>query len=108
MALNNLRIDWPGLSNELLGHIRKALGNLASGASEDLELFGREIAQDLVRAMQTGQSSLKDELLVQLRLIAEINRVRLTNEQWATLRAVMDTILRTGSTVLGKVLAVVV
>ena len=70
-------IDWMGLLDELQDSIVKNLKEVGELAAADLNGYGREIAMSLLIAARSGDKKRRKELLHQIEVITEINRIRL-------------------------------
>ena len=77
------RIDWRVVTENLTGSLRNNLVGVVEGAAEDIEEYVNDIAIDMTRVLKAGKSELDSELRAQLRLVAELNRIRIANAQSA-------------------------
>lgn len=75
---------------EVSGIIQTSLKEVLQGSTEDLVNFGNRIAQDIVIAASMRRPALVEELKAQVKLLAEINRLRISQEAQATAVAVID------------------
>lgn len=75
--------NWTQLADDLKVEALSGLDGLIDGAKEDLEAFGKDIANDLIRAVKEKRQDLLSELGHQLEVLAEVNRIRLVNATWA-------------------------
>lgn len=86
MKFNFRDMDFEGLQAEASAALQTALDGLLEGAAADLQQFVIEIGNDMTEAAVTGQTDLIDDLVDQLELVAEQNRIRLSNVAAETLR----------------------
>ncbi len=63
--------------------IRGALSRIAQGGAQDLESYAKAIASDLAGAAGRGEQEASQELLGQLKMLAETQRIRVQEEGWA-------------------------
>lgn len=93
-------MDFEKLRDKVVAILKESFGKVLEGAQEDLDLYAREIATDLIAAAREGREDLVDELVHQTRTLAERNRLRAVHEAWDTAEEV--------ARVAGKTLLVVV
>lgn len=72
-------VDLGKLENEAKEILKAQLDKVLEGAKEDVEEFVKEISKDMIRAIMEGRDDLKQALKDQLKVLAEINRIRITN-----------------------------
>lgn len=78
----------PGLTAGLRG--------VLEGAAEDLQTYVAAISDDLAMVVERQDAEdLGEELLAQLRAVAELQRIRITDAGWATFQAVIRTVVST-------------
>lgn len=75
-------IDWDGLGKKLGEQGLDLLKDALDGGAEDLKKYGVEIGKDMVRAVRDDRPELQRELKEQMKLIGEMNRIRLNNTTW--------------------------
>lgn len=90
----NLPTDLEGAAREVGASIAKALSDIVEGSSEDLRAFGTSVAFNAVRVAQIPdeedrEAALK-EINAQIRLLAEISRIRVNRESWSLVERVVD------------------
>lgn len=87
-------IDYGRLRQDLTPLIAEAIEHLIEGSKQDIERFAVDIGQDLVIAQVTGDQPLKEQLGDQLKLLAEINNIRLRNSTWIVVSTVVSALTR--------------
>lgn len=70
------------------------LAPFISGSVEDLRTFGLGIAADFTRAILSGKKELTDELKGQVRLLVEIQRIRIEVVDWKLTQDVLGLIFK--------------
>lgn len=76
-----MNVNWDQLRDQLGSQLSTALQGLVEGAAGDVQAYANAIAAELVLALSAGNQEAVRELQGQLRVIAEINRVRLAHEK---------------------------
>lgn len=72
------------------------LRDVLKGAAEDLHAYVAAISDDLAMVVERQDATeLTEELLSQLRAVAELQRIRITDAGWATFQAVVRTVVST-------------
>lgn len=74
-------VNWEALKGQLGQDLASALEGIVEGAVSDVQTFANQIASELVMAVQSEDQEAIVELRAQLDLIAEINRVRVSQAQ---------------------------
>lgn len=92
------------LTTEIGKTIADGVTGLVEGAAEDVQEFGFSIAADLMEAKLTGDDESEVALLDQLKVLAEINRIRVEAKAWIVIEKIVKTAF---SVVLAAALAVV-
>lgn len=87
LALHKLK----GEVGDLLG---ETFQEVLEGAKDDLKKFGKAIAEGLLEASLGGDEDREDQLLDQLKVLAEINRIRLEGHAWVTAKAVVKMVFK--------------
>lgn len=92
--IDNLDLDQ--LRGDLAGILADGLGDLIEGSQEDVRLFVSEIARDMIlaRISDSDQDSTLEQLQNQLKVVAEINRVRVENHTWIVVTRIIQVALR--------------
>lgn len=103
MPVSNLQVNWGETATELASLLRGELSEVLSGAAQDLNNFTLDIANDMTRALRQGKDSLTDELRGQVKLLLEINRLRVRNVASDVLDHVLNTAMRVAAMALGNV-----
>ena len=98
-AKHNLdSVDLLGLAKELTNPLLDALEQLAEGMPEDLQRFATLIGEDFLLASLIGdearKASLQAQLLDQLKVLAEINRIRIEPSSWALVERIVRAVIR--------------
>lgn len=93
-------IDFESLGKSLGAQGVDLLKGLLSGAKEDLQAYGQEIGKDLIRAVKEDRPELEAELKEQLKLIAEIHRIRLNETTWEFVGSVFTSLAKAARTAL--------
>lgn len=93
------RNDWEAFEDEISEQLQQALSNIIEGAIGDVETFATEISKSLLTVADIEdddrRESARAELLGQVRNIAEIQRIRASEESWRIVEAVVDMAGRT-------------
>lgn len=76
-----MNVNWDQLRSDLGAQLATSLQGLVEGAAGDIQAYANAISAELVLALSTGNQEAVRELQGQLRVIAEINRVRLAREK---------------------------
>lgn len=76
------RIDFDRLKEDLGRTLADGLMDLVDGAQDDVQAFASDISRDLLLAGLQGNLKIQAQLLDQLKILAEINRVRVENHAW--------------------------
>lgn len=74
-------VNWNLLRDQLGAQLAEGLHGLVEGAAGDLQTFANQIAAEMVLALSTGDDGSVRELKAQLRVMAEVNRVRFAKAQ---------------------------
>lgn len=83
-------MDWKKMVEVLGTQVAERLQGLVEGAEEDLRSYGLAIAKDLIVAVRTGnKTKLLKELYDQAQLLAEVHRIRMSNEANDVLNTVL-------------------
>lgn len=94
LTASDLGITDDELKQDFLDSLRGLFGEVLEGSFADFEKYISAIAEQYVTAVRAGQKGLANELKEQLRLIAEVNRIRAVKESWETLDQISDVLLR--------------
>lgn len=73
---------WEVLARDLGDVAKDVLQPIAKEAGADVKEFGRQIGKDMVVALRSGREDLKDELVEQARLLAQIQGIRVEKASW--------------------------
>lgn len=93
MPLDLSKFDLDKLKLDVSRTLADGVGDLLEGSREDMEAFGAAIADDMLEAYLTGREDLTEILEAQLKVVAEINRVRAENHTWTVVTKVTRAIL---------------
>ncbi len=77
--------------------LRTSLNGLIQGASEDILKYTEVIANEMTQAAATNDTAKLDELLAQIQLIGELNRIRAVNVQWDVIQNVISGLVQMGT-----------
>lgn len=88
------RIDLDRLKADLTDALSDGLADLVDGAKQDIKDYASDISKNMLEAHLTGQGEIKEQLMNQLKVLAEINRVRVENHAWIVVRKVVETAFR--------------
>ena len=88
------KLDLDRLKGDLTDALSDGLSDLVDGAKEDIKAFAKDISRDMLEAHLTGETEVKAQLMAQLKVLAEINRVRVENHAWIVVRKVVETAFR--------------
>lgn len=78
-GLDLSRLDLERLKGDVAPLLAEALEGLVHGAKADVEAYAKQITDELLAATLTGDREAEAQLLDQLKLLAEINRLRVEN-----------------------------
>lgn len=81
------------LTDAVSAVLKDQLSALANGAAADVRAYAQAIAGELISASADGRAEVTEELMDQLKLLAEKHRITLVNRGWATLSKVADVLL---------------
>lgn len=92
--LDNLDLDQ--LRDNMADVLADGLRDLIEGAEEDVRSFVSEIARDMIlaRISDSDRGSTLEQLQNQLKIVAEINRVRVENHTWIVVTRIIQVALR--------------
>lgn len=76
------KVDLEALAKELGGQALELLKGKLSGSEADLKEFGGAIAKDMLSAVRTGDEAWRSELTEQVKVLGEIQRIRLNGVTW--------------------------
>lgn len=96
------KFDTDKLKTEIGGTLAQGLAGVVEGAAEDLRAFGLSIAGDLLEARLTGDARSEAALIDQLKVLAEINRIRVEAKMWIVAEKIVKVVF---SAVLATALA---
>lgn len=87
-------VDLDRLKGDVTGALVDGISDLVEGTREDIESYASDISRDLLEAQFSGEDHLNAVLLDQLRVLAEINRVRVENHTLVVVANVVKAILK--------------
>ncbi len=96
-----MNIDWKKVVEELGSVLSDRLSGLVEGAAEDLEAYGKDIAKGIIVALRSGRTDLIDELRDQAIMLAEIHRIKVSNEALDMLDLAGNIALKVGVAAIG-------
>lgn len=83
-----LKIDLEGLKEGVATSVADGLTGIVEGAKEDLKEFAKAISEDLLEAHLEGDVDLQGQLADQVKILAEINRVRVEAHAWVVVQKI--------------------
>jgi len=83
-----LKINLDSLKEGVSDSIAEGLQGLVEGAKEDLKEFAKAISEDLLEAHLEGDVDLQGQLADQVKILAEINRVRVEAHVWVVVQKI--------------------
>lgn len=86
------KIDLGKLQEDVKPVLASALSGIVEGAKEDIQQFAGEIGKDMLHAQLAGDDALVAQLLDQLEVLAEINRVRVEAHAWVVVKKVVSAV----------------
>ncbi len=92
MALDKL--DYEALISDLTPILVQGLENLLEGARDDIEAYAQRITGLMIYAQVQGDGGMEEQLLDQLKLLAEIQSIRVRNESWGLVAAVVTMVFK--------------
>ncbi len=99
MSLDRTKFDVERLKKDIGSAITDGILDLVEGSKEDVEKFAQQIAWDMLEAQFEGEPEIQDQLLDQLKILGEINRVRVENHTWIVVfkvvRAILEAVVAT-------------
>lgn len=94
-------INWDEVHDALEAEVKEALAGLIEGAEDDLKSYGRDIAVNMVIALQSGNAAMREELVAQAETLAEIHRIKAVNAQWALIGSIQKAVYGVAFRLLG-------
>ncbi len=94
----NPDINLQDFGKQLADMIQESVRDLIEGAYQDLATFAQAMANDTLTVIgmeEPTRSRLLNEIVMQARLIGEINRLRAVQAAWDTVIKVLTAVLRT-------------
>lgn len=88
------KLDLERLKQDVAGTLSDALADLLEGAHDDMQRYAEAISRDALEAHLTGQEEIQAQLLDQLKLLAEIHRIRVENHTWTVVASVTRAVFR--------------
>lgn len=88
------KVNFERLTEDVGEALASALAEIVEGAKDDVKTFALDISGDLLHAQLSGNEDLTDQLLDQLKLLAEINRIRVEAKSWALVRMITQAVLK--------------
>lgn len=94
-----LKVVGETLKEDLSELVFHSVSGLVEGAKDDLQAFAYAMADDAVRIIAIADTVRREalfaELMMQVKLIGEINRLRATQAAWDTAIKVVMTVVKT-------------
>lgn len=75
-------IDLEAIAKVVGGELVSALDGFIQGEIDDLKSWGEALAKDAIRAVKDGRPEILLEVKEQAKLIAEIERIRISGFTW--------------------------
>ena len=98
------KFDTDALEDTLTGAVTEFISGVVEGAKADIKVFGKEIARDMITCAEANDREGYQECLAQLRGLAEVNRLRIVNEQYKLAKAVLMGMFKASSAVMAAAL----
>lgn len=76
------QVDFEALGKTIGGQAVELFSGLVEGAAADLQAYGEEISKDLLRAVRDDRPEIAAEVKNQIKLLAEIHRLRTVSTSW--------------------------
>lgn len=77
-----MEVRWDELAKSLGEQGLEILKGVAEGTQEDLKAFGVAIGKDMVLAVKAEDDDWQEQLFMQMKQIASIQRIRLNEGMW--------------------------
>lgn len=87
-------IDYDALIADLAPILTQGIEHLLEGAKNDIEKFATRITRLMVYAQLRGDEDMGEQLLDQLKLLAEIQSIRVRNASWTVVAAVVTMVFK--------------
>lgn len=87
-------LDLEALKRDVARALADGIADLVEGAKQDVETYADQITSDMLEATLTGNEQVTAQLLDQLQVVAEINRVRVENHTWNVVAGATRAIFR--------------
>ena len=78
------KFDVSALKDGLTESLRVGFKDVVQGTEADVELFAQALAADLFDVIEEGNADAEAQIRDQIKVLAEINRVRVNGFAWAT------------------------
>lgn len=78
------KFDSNALREGLSLTLKEGFAEVVKGAEADLDLFARALSSDLMDAIESGDEEAYEQIGDQIKVLAEINRVRCVGFAWKT------------------------
>lgn len=95
-----MEIDWKAVVDEIGELASDRLEYFIDSSKADLKAYGKDIAKSMIIALRSGRKDLRDELLEQIEMIAEIHRIELNREAKAFMTDLLEVGMRIGKVAL--------
>jgi len=99
-----LQVDWKSVEKDLVGIVGSELASVLEGGAADMQKYAVEIAGSLAVRMAAGDANVTKELIGQLKLVAEANRIRANEAGWNAFERILNVALRTAKSLLAAAL----
>lgn len=96
-------VDWDSLQRDLTEAVTPILYELIEEGAEDVQKFGAQIAAQMIAAALEGNQDWTEELEAQVRVLAEIQRLRLSQLRWRLLTTILKSLFRAAVKALASV-----
>jgi UDP-N-acetyl-D-mannosaminuronate dehydrogenase len=74
-------VDLADITAQLHGIINEGIASLAGVATDELNVYGVDISEALLKAIENGDTDSRNELLHQIKALAELGRLSVTNNE---------------------------
>ena len=97
-------VNWESVEKDLVSIVGSELVTLLEGAAVDVQKYAVEIAGSLAVRMASGEANVTKELIGQLKLVAEANRIRANEAGWNAFERILNVAMRTAQSLLAAAL----
>lgn len=99
-----MEVDWKKVEKDLAGVVEGEFLTLFEGATHDIQTYAVEIAASLAKRMAAGEDSVSAELKGQLKMLAEVYRLKVSDASWSVVNQILNVAMGVAKTLLGAAL----